>query len=54
MTRPPRTRPNHTYIISYRSLAVPDLSSTMAMKMNRGIATNVNFSIVPQVWAATM
>ena len=54
MANPPLTGPNQRYIMSYRSLATPDLSKIMAMKIKRGTATRVNLFMAPQVCAATM
>ena len=46
---PPRRRPNSRPIVSSRSSASPDLSSTMPMKMNSGTASRVKLVITPQI-----
>ncbi|OIQ72518.1 hypothetical protein GALL_458540 [mine drainage metagenome] len=46
--RPPRTGPNNWPMVSSRSSAMPDRSSTMPMKVKNGIASNVSFDMTPQ------
>ena len=54
IARPPRRPPHQRCIMRYRSLATPVRSRIIAMKTNRGIATRVKLSMVPQICEDTM
>jgi hypothetical protein len=46
---PPRSRPNTRAMVSSRSSARPDRSSTTPMKTNKGTAIRVTLPITPQM-----
>ena len=54
IAKPPLTLPNHAYIASKRSSAMPDLERIHPIKTNNGIATKLVFSKAEKAFRASM
>ena len=49
IARPPRIGPNSWPMVSSRSSAMPDRSSTRPMNVKNGIASSVSFCMIPKM-----
>ncbi|MNS57336.1 hypothetical protein D3C72_902190 [compost metagenome] len=49
IARPPRTVPNNWPMVSSRSSAMPDLSSTSPMRVKNGTASKVSLAMMPKM-----
>jgi hypothetical protein len=54
IARPPLMGPIHLYIIVYRSLAIPDFSSILPIKINMGMARRTKLLAFVKVRFATI